>query len=1161
MSPFSRSLRLAVVLTCLLIAVFSVYVYSEKQIDRAHERRYQSFLLADELRQSSDDLTRMVRTYVLTGKPFYKQYYLDILSIRDGKKMRPSNYGNVYWNLVSGEGEPPRTHLGTQVALLAVMQQAGFSDEEFRQLAQAKTNSDQLTRIEFAAMALVESQGSPLDARRLQASAMLHDAQYHQFKAGIMQPIQTFLASVDQRTERSVHQTEHEAILLRVLFILVGLGLLGALWRSYKTLQGTLGGSVDEVHMQITRLGQGNLSDPVVVASGMADSVLGWLALTQRQLLELATARQAAEVKIKRLAALYAALSYCNQAIVRCTREQELFEQVCQAAVAHGGMKMAWIGLVNPDDHTVRPAVAQGAGVEYLEGIHITTEAHALSGQGPVGTAIRSDRPFWCQDYQNDPRTAPWHEMGARYGWAALAALPLHRNGVAIGAFNVYVDEPHAFDEQAQNLLMEMASDIDYALRNFDREAARVLDQAQRAQTQQMDALRSFMLERLTSDAPLEQVIDDFVHRMQETIAGARCTIRLSENEAPATDLTEVPHQPGADCVAIVSGSKKVLGSFSLDYPASATPAPYLRELIDMAARLSAIAIERKHAEMQLQLATKVLEQSGESLMITDSQGALVRVNHAFSQITGFSAAEVLGRNPSLLGSGRHTPDFFRAMWAAIHVEGHWQGEVWNRHKAGTLYPLWLSVSALLDSSGAVTHYVALGADISRRKQDEAHIRQLADFDALTGLPNRRLLHDQFDAALSHAQRHGQSLALMFLDLDRFKNVNDSLGHRIGDALLIQVAQRLKSVLGAQDTVCRMGGDEFALLCPAVDAAGAGLVANRVLESTLQRYQIEDQDLSISFSIGIALYPADGVSFESLSMRAESAMYRAKQGGRNVCQFFAAEMQAQSARTLQLENGLRRALELQQLHLVYQPQVSLHEGRIVGMEALLRWQHPTLGRVSPAEFIPVAEESGLILSIGEWVLRTATRQLRVWMDAGLPVNLMAVNLSAVQFRHANLPALVTQVLAEADLPPQCLELELTEGVAMGNPLGAIAIMDSLDQCGVRMSIDDFGTGYSSLSYLKRFKVYKLKIDQSFVRDITDDPDDKAIVVAVIALARSLGFLTIAEGVETAGQLAFLREQGCDEVQGYLYSPPLPAAEFEAFVRQHALQLEQDRSSR
>jgi diguanylate cyclase (GGDEF)-like protein len=397
------------------------------------------------------------------------------------------------------------------------------------------------------------------------------------------------------------------------------------------------------------------------------------------------------------------------------------------------------------------------------------------------------------------------------------------------------------------------------------------------------------------------------------------------------------------------------------------------------------------------------------------------------------------------------------------------------------------------------------------------------------------------------AQRSQGQLAVLFLDLDHFKNVNDTLGHRIGDALLIEVAKRLKSAMREGDTASRLGGDEFILVLPGTDVNGAVHVAEKLLETVAQHCQIEQHELVITPSIGIAMYPDDGEDFDTLSKCADVAMYRAKRDGRNNYRFFTQEMQTHSTRTLQLENALRHALKRDQLYLHYQPQMSLQDGRIIGAEALLRWQHPEFGMVSPAEFIPIAESSGQILQIGEWVLRTAAHQMKSWMDSGLEPMIIGVNLSAVQFRHPNLPELVTQILDSVKLPPQYLELELTEGVAMDDPLGAIAVMDSLHERGIRMSIDDFGTGYSSLSYLKRFRVYKLKIDQSFVRDITDDPEDKAIVSAIISLASSLGLQTIAEGVETEGQLAFLREQGCNEVQGYYFSKPLPAEKFEAFV--------------
>jgi diguanylate cyclase (GGDEF)-like protein/PAS domain S-box-containing protein len=674
------------------------------------------------------------------------------------------------------------------------------------------------------------------------------------------------------------------------------------------------------------------------------------------------------------------------------------------------------------------------------------------------------------------------------------------------------------------------------------------MDITERVQALQMNTLRSDMLERLSSDLPLAPLLREFARQMEQALPGTRCSIDLQDQEQNSTQGETSAPQPGRR-EPIYSGTNTLLGHFQVTRGSLETASPHEVALLQMAAHIAGIAIERKRAEMQLQLSSAVFEQGNEIIMITDARARMVRVNKAFTKITGYSESEALGRNPSMLSSGRQDSTFYKSMWKALLAQGHWQGEVWNRRKDGSVYPEWLSISPVYDAAGALTHFVAIGADITQRKQDEERIRQLADFDPLTALPNRRLLQDRVNTALSHAQRQNEPLALMFLDLDRFKNVNDSLGHQMGDALLIEVARRLTGVLRDQDTVCRLGGDEFVMLCPATDATGAAHLAEKLLLAIAQRHLILGQEIAITSSIGIAMYPADGDSFEVLSMRADTAMYRAKQSGRNAFCFFTFEMQQLSARTLQLENGLRRALELNQLYLVYQPQIDIQTRAVVGVEALVRWNHPTLGTVSPTEFIPVAEDSGLILSIGEWVLRTATRQLQTWQSAGLPLQQVAVNLSAVQFKNTKLPHVVTQILEECGLPARCLELELTEGVAMNDAQGAIEIMHNLGQRGVRMSIDDFGTGYSSLSYLKRFHVYKLKIDQSFVRDITDDPEDRGIVVAIIQLAKSLGFLTIAEGVETEGQLAFLREHGCDEVQGYFYSRPLLPDALEAFVVQ------------
>ncbi|MDO9011600.1 MAG: EAL domain-containing protein [Gallionella sp.] len=557
---------------------------------------------------------------------------------------------------------------------------------------------------------------------------------------------------------------------------------------------------------------------------------------------------------------------------------------------------------------------------------------------------------------------------------------------------------------------------------------------------------------------------------------------------------------------------------------------------------------ERKHTEESLFTLSFAMEQSPNSIVITALDGRIEYVNSTFKKVTGYSLDDVLGKNPRIQQSGKTSRETYADMWSHLTRGEPWQGELVNCRKDGSEYTEAVQISPVRQVSGRVTNYLAVKQDITEKKKAEERIERLAHFDQLTGLPNRSMLNARFKFALSLAQRSGEQLALMFLDLDRFKNINDTLGHAVGDQLLMEVARRLKATLRDEDTVSRLGGDEFIIVLPGIDANGAAHVASKLLEAVSLSWQFEQHELIATPSIGIAIYPDDGKDFETLSKHADAAMYRVKQEGRNDFRFFTPEMQASSARSMQLANALRYALSRNELFLHYQPQIAIQDGRIVGAEALLRWEHPELGMISPAEFIPIAEDGGQIIQIGEWVLRTAVRQLKDWMDSGLPPMVMAVNLSAVQFHQTNMIERVTSILDEVGLPHKYLELELTEAVAMNDPLVAIAVMDRLHESGIRMSIDDFGTGYSSLSYLKKFKVSKLKIDQSFVCDITDDPEDKAIVTAIINMASSLGIRTIAEGVETSGQLAFLRLQGCDEVQGYYFSKPLLAEQFEVFAR-------------
>lgn len=453
----------------------------------------------------------------------------------------------------------------------------------------------------------------------------------------------------------------------------------------------------------------------------------------------------------------------------------------------------------------------------------------------------------------------------------------------------------------------------------------------------------------------------------------------------------------------------------------------------------------------------------------------------------------------------------------------------------------------LRDENGNPTGVLSTAQDITEQKHTEERMHYLANYDPLTGLPNRAQFIEHISYFINVAKHQKGEFAIMFLDLDHFKDINDLLGHSIGDILLVDLAKRIQECIREEDTVSRLGGDEFIFMLPNITTQGVVNIAEKLLEEITKPFLIEENELIVTASIGITMYPIDGIEHDTLLKNADTAMYQAKLNGRNNFRFFTKTMQESLTRNIQLTNALRHALEKDQLDVVYQPQVAISDTHIIGAEALLRWNHPEFGAVSPAEFIPLAEESGLILPIGEWVLRRAVKQAKEWIDSGFPPIIVAVNLSAVQFRHPHLPELVTTILDEIGLPPEYLELELTEAVAMHDPKSAYAIMDNLHERGVRMSIDDFGTGYSSLSYLKKFKVYKLKIDQSFIRDISIDSEDKAIVNAIISMAHSLGLQVIAEGVETIEQLTYLREEGCDEIQGYYFSKPLTSESFNTFI--------------
>ena len=561
-------------------------------------------------------------------------------------------------------------------------------------------------------------------------------------------------------------------------------------------------------------------------------------------------------------------------------------------------------------------------------------------------------------------------------------------------------------------------------------------------------------------------------------------------------------------------------------------PAMLLLEVRDVTAR--------RQIEDKLMLAAAVFEQAREGIMITDPRGVVLSVNQAFSDITGYDASELQGQYPAMLTTALDNPMLHREMRRHLLRNGHWQGELCSLRKNGRAYTALVSLTRHTDARGRTLHLIGIVNDITRTREAEQEMLRHAHYDSLTGLPNRLLLVEHAVSALAMARRNQEPMALLFMDLNRFRDINDNFSHTAGDAVLAEMAQRLRHGLRDADTIARLGGDEFAVLLPSTDAEGAARVAGKLLDQMGTPFSVMGHELSLTMSIGIAMFPTDGGDVDALVRSADTAMYRAKQEGPGHFCFFAEGMQQRSVRQLQLESALRRAVEREELLLHYQPQLAVDTGEVCGVEALVRWRHPELGMVSPGEFIPLAESSGQILAIGEWVMRTAVHQVKAWEAAGLPPVVMAVNLSAVQFRDPTLPERVKAILDQADLPPKYLELELTESVATGNPAAAMAMMERLHALGVRLSIDDFGTGYSSLNYLKRFPIHTLKIDQSFVRDIGNDDDDRAIVQAIIQMARALHLSTVAEGVENDEQARFLRANGCDTVQGYRYCRPVDA---------------------
>ena len=759
----------------------------------------------------------------------------------------------------------------------------------------------------------------------------------------------------------------------------------------------------------------------VEVSSSEFETSAGrFLALVVRDV----SARHEADRKLRRLTNFYDALSRTNQAVVHLRDEPSLFNEICRICVEHGHAIIAYVALIDGD--LITPRASAGPAQSFLEKLRIVRDPANVLGQGPVAVAVRTGKPYICNDFFSDPRTMPWRELTASIKTQSTVAFPIRRGGTPIGALSLHMRERHFFDEQLVALLTEMSEDLSFALDNIAREQER-------------------------------------------KAVGA------------ALDASEVR----------------------------------MRRLFD---------------------------QANDGILILSADGRFVECNRAAADMLGYSTQEMSALNlRQVLVPAEHD----RLLPSASGLqEGVPSLQEWEcLRKDGTLFVGEVSTRALDASS-----YLAIVRDLSERKRAERHMEHLATHDELTGLPNHRLIRDRIARAVSQAKRAGRQIAVMYVDVDRFKVINDAYGRAAGDALLVAASKRLGQLVRDEDTVARQSGDAFVLLLAELRKfSDAYIVVQKLVDGFSMPFELHGSEVPLGISIGVSVYPQDGDDPDVLISHAEVAMYRAKELGRGTYQFFTQEMSRQTREQVMLETGLRAALAQHELHLVYQPKVDLQTGTIVGSEALLRWNRSEFGAVSPAKFIPVAEESGLIVPIGEWALHTACLQARAWEAAGLDAGLVSVNLSVRQFLRVNVVDWVLGTLEQTGLDPRRLELELTESLIAHDTDQVIDTINRLRAAGVTISIDDFGTGYSSLSYLKRFKVNTLKIDQSFIRNMLKDPEDAAIPIAVISLAHALGLKVIAEGVETAEHCTVLREHGCDQIQGYFFSPPVSADDFGAML--------------
>lgn len=1021
MSPFARYTWTSIGMLIAIAIYFVSHVLLEKKIDYAKGIRYQSVLLLTEYRQSLDEQRRMALTYVATGNPVYKKQYQNILDIREGIQVRPERYNQSYLGFVIKE----KMSSERPIALLDLIRQEGFSEQEYRKLKQADSRFVEVNATEQNAMQLIEAAGSDVDVRRARATQMLQDESYQRAIVSIMKSINDVSATVTERSLNAAKSAETFSAILKILAILFTFAFVFTGRKAYLALKAQLGGSIDEVQKHVTRISNGNLLHAVTVTDEMDNSALACLARMQASLIEK-------------------------------NREQKRSEKY-----------------------------------EHLRNV---------------------------------------------------------------------IFEQLASDEPLPNILKVIVRGVEK------------LNPEMTCTVMLLDPESKFFSKCISSDLPI--FFRTAISRVEIGVGSGSCSAAVFTGERVVVDniathpywvtLKDIAAQArfGACCSQPVrSSSGELLGTFAIYHHEPHEHSKFDLSILEQSARLAGIAIERKMIEQNLQIAAIAFE-SQEGMLVTDANRVILRVNSAFTQITGYSEDEIIGKHPGMLSSGRHDMDFYANMWESIVNTGSWEGEVWNRRKNGEVYPAHLTFTAVKGRDGTTVNYVATLVDITSRKSAEEEIQHLAYYDSLTGLPNRRLLMDRLSQALVTSARGKGGGAILFLDLDHFKTLNDTLGHDVGDMLLKQAAERLTSCVREGDTVARIGGDEFVIMLEGLSdsifeaARQAEIICEKILGTLNQAYQLNTYEYHSTTSIGATLFSGHEVGSDELLKQADIAMYQSKTAGRNAIRFFDPVMQEVINNRAVLERELHKAFDNDQFQLHYQLQVN-NLGQALGAEALIRWMHPERGMVLPFHFISLAEEIGLILPIGKWVIETACAQLKIWQQSVFTKDIvLSINVSAKQFRQADFIEQIQDAVNRHGINPSLLKLELTESLLLEDVEEIIITMTTLREIGVQFSLDDFGTGYSSLMYLKRLPLNQLKIDQSFVRDLITDVSDQAIVHTIIAMAKSLSLDIIAEGVETEEQLQFLLNKGCTCYQGYLFSRPLPIMQFEELLKMRGYEAEQ-----